>query len=62
MRAPPMPETLMAGPWEGTDGDPGVPTTYVGGIDGEPLEALTEIWEHPPLMSETLMVGPPRRC
>jgi hypothetical protein len=37
MRAPPMPKTLMAGPWEGTDGDPGVPTTYVGGIDGEPL-------------------------
>jgi hypothetical protein len=33
---PPISEMWMAGPLGGVDGDPGVPTTYVGDVDGGP--------------------------
>jgi hypothetical protein len=36
-RPPPMSETSMAAPLGGIDGDTGVPTTYIGDVDGGPL-------------------------
>jgi hypothetical protein len=35
-RPPPMSGTSMAGPLQGTDGDPGAPTFYVGEVDDGP--------------------------
>jgi hypothetical protein len=47
-RPPPMSETSMAGPLQGTDGDPGAPTFYVGEVDdGPPREAMMKIRERP---------------
>jgi hypothetical protein len=47
----------MAGPLGGTDGDPGVPSTDVGDVNGAPQEVVSETRKHPPPMSETSMAG-----